>query len=57
VELSASLDVVGIVLSLLLILSGYIVSSYRQRNLLKQIDRKLDRVLEKLHNTSEAKDG
>jgi len=44
-QLSASFDVVGIILSLLIILIGYIVSSYKQYALLKKIDSKLARLL------------
>ena len=49
-ELSASLDVVGIVLSLLIIVTGYMVSSYKQYRLLRGIDNKLILLLKELGN-------
>lgn len=49
-QLSASLDVVAIVLVLLIVVTGYIVSSYRQYNLLKRIDHKLALLLRDLGN-------
>lgn len=48
--LSASMDVVAIVLTLLIIVVGYVVSSYQQYNMLKKIDHKLTLLTE---NTSE----
>ena len=49
-QLAASLDVVGIVIALLIIVTGYIVSSYRQYKLLKRIDHKLVLLLKDVSN-------
>ena len=50
VQLSASLDVVGIVLTLLIIVIGYVISSHQQYKLLKRIDRKLALLLKDSSN-------
>jgi len=47
-QLSAPLDVVGIVLALMIIVTGYVLSSHRQSSLLKKIEHKLVRFLRDL---------